>query len=226
MWLTKYFKTSVGRKQLMAITGLIWTGFLVSHLAGNFLILAGADAFNAYTKKLMDLGPLLYVAEAFLLLTFVLHVFLAIQVTKHNKKARGPVGYHVKKNKGGSHFAAATMIYSGILILVYLVYHIWTLKFGAEYVTTIDGEATRDLYRLLLERFANPLYSGFYLITMVVLGFHLAHGFQSTFQTLGLNHPKYTPLIQCTSKGLAIFLALGFSVCTIAAYVLGQGGNY
>ncbi len=216
-----YLQTTIGKKQIMAITGLMWVGFLFSHLAGNFLIFAGPDKFNSYSKSLSDLGPILYVGEAFLLIIFVIHSSLAMYLTIKNKNARGQ-SYKVKHNKGNLNLTASTMAISGIITLVYLVYHIYSLKFGTEYSTIIDGEIARDLYRLMSERFANPYYSGFYLISMLFLNFHLVHAIQSCLQTLGINHPKYTPKIKVISLVLGTLLGIGFSACVISIYI--QGG--
>lgn len=205
-----YFFSSIGKKQVMAITGLGLCGFVISHLLGNLLILVGPDAFNTYAHTLTS-NKLIYVAEAGLVAMFVLHIILAATLRVQNSQAR-PVKYYLKRKTGkGETFASQTMIYTGLILLVFVVLHVMNFKYGTHYDTTVNGVAMRDLYKLVIEYFSNPLYVAWYVFAMIAIGVHTSHGFQSAFQSLGLNHPKYTPRIKDASKIFGIVVAVGFS---------------
>ncbi len=209
-----YFTSSIGKKQIMALTGFGLVGFTASHLLGNLLILVGADAFNMYAYNL-TINPLIYVAEAGLLGMFILHIFLAVILKLQNMSAR-PQGYYVKTKTGrGETFASQTMPYTGLILLVFIIIHLLNFKFGSNYSATVDGVQIRDLYRTVIEYFANPLYVVWYVFAMLTLGLHVSHGIQSVFQSWGFNHPKYTPVIQFASMAYGLFVAVGFSVLAI-----------
>lgn len=209
-----YFTSSIGKKQIMALTGFGLVGFTASHLLGNLLILLGPDAFNMYAYKLTS-NPIIYVAEAGLLGMFLLHLFLAVILKIQNVSAR-PHGYYVKAKTGrGETFASSTMPYTGIILLIFIGLHLLNFKYGSNYSTTVDGVQLRDLYRTVVEYFANPLYVVWYVFAMLTLGLHTSHGFQSMFQSWGFNHPKYTPVIQVAALAYGIFVATGFSILAI-----------
>ena len=208
--------STVGRKILLAITGLCLLGFIIVHLLGNLLMLVSPDAFNIYAHKLVSLGPMLYVAEAILLAIFLIHMVTAIAVTWGNWKAR-PGGYELSKDQGDPSrmtLSSKTMIWTGLVLLVFLIVHLITFKYGpgvAEgYVSEIDGEPVRDLHRLVVEWFNNGIYVAYYVISMGLLGFHLRHGFWSAFQSLGGFHPRLTPWIYTLGVVAGIVLAVGF----------------
>lgn len=209
--------SSVGRKYLMALTGLGLVGFVIAHLAGNFLLyLPNGTAFNRYALKLEELGPLLKLAEVGLFLMFLVHIVFAIQLKIQAKGAR-PQGYARFKTKGGpskTNLASLNMVISGILLLAFVIYHIKHLRLGpgiAEgYVTEIDGKEARDLYALVVESFQKTPVAMLYMSAMVFLGLHLRHGFWSAFQSLGLAYPRYSKHIYCLGLFLAVLLALGF----------------
>jgi succinate dehydrogenase / fumarate reductase cytochrome b subunit len=209
-----YAFSSVGKKQLMGLTGLFLCGFALSHLAGNFLLFAGPEAFNFYAHKLTS-NPLIYVAEALLLGGFLVHIMLAMTLTIQNKQAR-PKGYYVKVKTGrGTTFASSTMPYTGMILLVFVILHLINFKYGAYYTATYEGEEIRDLYRVVIEYFANPTYTAWYVFAMICLGVHTSHGFQSAFQSLGFNHPKYTPTIDKLSMLYGLVVAVGFSALAV-----------
>jgi len=215
-----YLKTSIVKKQIMGLTGLLLCGFLISHLAGNCLIYVGPKAFNSYAHALVS-NPLIYVAEAILASIFLVHIGLGITLTMQNKAAR-PVGYYVKTKTGrGATFASSTMPYTGIIILLFLIWHIVNFKFGTYYEVTHDGIVMRDLYRLLIEYFHNPLHVAGYIFAMLAMGIHLSHGFWSAFQSVGFNHPKYNCLIKCGAKVFAVAMTLGFSALPVFCYFKG-----
>ncbi|MBT3236516.1 MAG: succinate dehydrogenase cytochrome b subunit [Bdellovibrionales bacterium] len=212
------FTSSVGRKYIMAITGLMLSGFLLVHLIGNYLLLIDPALFNAYAHKLTT-NPLIYGAEAILILIFLTHISLAIKLTLENRQAR-PQKYYVRKLSGrGATWASSTMPYTGILILIFLVLHLIHFKYGALYYATYDGVEMRDLHRLVIEFFQLPLHVAIYVATMVLTGFHLSHGFWSAFQSLGFDHPNYFGLIKKISLLYAIVIAVGYSFIPVWVYL-------
>lgn len=212
--------SSVVKKVAMGITGLLLCGFLVSHLLGNFLIFVGADAFNLYAYTLTS-NPLIYGAEAILLIIFLVHLFMGIRVTIENKMAR-PTPYYVKKHTGrGASLASSTMPYTGIVILIFLVLHLIYLKYGTYYETNVDGTTMRDLYKTVLEYFKAPLNVVWYVAAMGALAVHVSHGLWSAFQSIGFSHPKYTPCLKTSSKLFAVAVFVGYSVLPIFCFIQG-----
>lgn len=220
-WIIRYCSSSIGRKQLLALSGAGLLGFLVAHLAGNLLFFAGPDVFNKYSHMLIS-NPALPLAEAGLLGIFVVHVILAIKLSAENKMAR-PTDYAASLCAPYSRFTAKTMIFTGLLTAVFIVFHIVTMKFGPYYETVVEGHKIRDLYLLMVETFTNYGYLGFYVFCMIVLGFHLNHGFWSACQTLGLNHPRYNHILHGLSGLLSFGLAGGFAL--VAIFASFQGGH-
>ena len=213
-----YFTSSIGKKQIMALTGFGLVGFTATHLLGNLLIFFGADVFNLYAYKLTS-NPLIYVAEAGLIAMFLLHLFLAVVLKVQNSAAR-PHGYYVKVRTGrGETWASATMPYTGIILLVFIILHLLNFKYGTNYPTTVDGVEMRDVFKTVVEYFANPFYVAWYVIAMLALGLHTSHGVQSVFQTWGFNHPKYTPVVQTLSLAYGLFVAAGFSILAIYCHL-------
>jgi succinate dehydrogenase / fumarate reductase cytochrome b subunit len=212
-----YLGSSVGKKQVMALTGLALCGFLVMHLLGNFLLLVGPEIFNLYAHKLTS-NPAIYFAEAGLVILFLMHIGLGFRLTVENKLARGQ-RYFMKNRTGrGATVASVTMPYTGAVLLVFIIVHLMNFKYGALYYVTIDGEQVRDVYRVVIEYFANPLYVAWYVFAMICMGIHLSHGFQSTFQSLGFNSPKYTPVIKKIGHVYALALMFGFGGLSIWCY--------
>ncbi|AYF44776.1 MULTISPECIES: succinate dehydrogenase cytochrome b subunit [Halobacteriovorax] len=215
-----YLTNSIAKKQVMGVTGLLLCGFLFSHMLGNFLLIAGKDAFNQYAYTLTS-NPLIYLAEAVLLVIFLSHIFMALKLTIENKAAR-PVKYYMKQPTGrGSTFASSTMPYTGMLILFFLVMHLINFKYGDVYMTTLNGMEVRDLYKTVIDYFASPLNVGIYVLFMITIGIHVSHGFWSAFQSIGFNHPKYMPAIQFISKLYAVILTVGYSTIAIWCHVKG-----
>ena len=205
-----YFTSSIGKKQIMALTGFGLIGFTLTHLLGNFLILVGPDAFNFYAYKLTS-NPLIYVAEAALAGMFIGHILLAVLLKLQNSSARERSYFTKVKTGRGETFASSTMPYTGTVLLVFLIIHLLNFKFGSQYQVTVDGIQMRDLYRTVVEYFANPLYVSWYVFAMLCLGLHTSHGFHSMFQSWGINHPKYTPTIKTLAQAYGLFVAVGFS---------------
>ncbi len=201
---SRLFSSPIGKKMGMALTGLILYGFLIGHLSGNLLLLRGdgGRAFNAYSDYLIN-HPLLIPAELFLVIVFLLHIYLAISVTRDNHRAR-PVGYQNTRSAGGRNFASHTMIYSGALILIFLVLHLKTFKYSEKTGGT--------LYDLVSSTFQQTGYAIWYVIAMIILGAHLWHAFQSALQTLSIRSDK----IKFIGLVLCLVLAIGFGSLPLA----------
>lgn len=215
-----YFRSSIGRKQLVAITGLLLCGFLVSHLSGNLLLMVSSDAFNLYAHKLASLGGLLYVIEGALALIFALHLGLAMKLNLENMKSRGK--YQVKTKTGrGTTFASQTMPYTGVVLLVFLVLHLMNLKFGSYYETTIDGVVMRDLTKTTIEYFSSVGATVWYIVAMIVAAIHTSHGFASAFQSMGWNHGKYFNNVKRLGFIYAVAVGGGFAFLAIYCHMKG-----
>jgi succinate dehydrogenase / fumarate reductase cytochrome b subunit len=218
---SRYFVSSIGRKQLIATSGLLLCGFLVAHLLGNFTLFIGPDAFNLYAHKLMSLGALIYLAEAGLAAIFLLHFGLAVKLTMENKAARGQKYYLKTRTGRGETILSATMPYTGLVLLVFLILHLIQFKFGPMYYTQVDGVTMRDLYRTVVEYFQSPLNTAWYVLAMVAAAMHTAHGFQSAFQTFGWNHPAWMPKVRTLGILYAVLVAGGFAAISIFLHVKG-----
>lgn len=216
------FASSVGTKLLVGVTGLALFIYLITHIAGNALIFFGPTVFNQYAHTLAS-NPLIPVIEIGLLLIFLLHVYKTVTMYLGNQRAR-PIGYVVKRSQGSpsrKSFASSTMIVSGLWLLIFVVVHVKAFKYGAEY----DAGGVRDLYRIEMENFRSPLSVGFYLFSMLVVGSHLWHGSSSTFQSLGFDHPRWTPRILAGTKVVAAVIAGGFILIVLWAHVVQFGGQ-
>ncbi len=217
---SKFFASSLGTKILVAVTGLALFLYLILHLAGNLMVFAGSAVFNEYSHALIS-NPLVVPVEIGLLLVFLVHIFKAVRMTIDSRRAR-PVAYARTEWAGGrsrKSLASATMIVTGILLALFVVVHVKSFKFGSYY--QVAGTEIRDLYRLELEQFSNPWIVAFYVVCMVVVGFHLWHGVSSAFQSLGADHPTYTPRIVLAGKLMAIVIGGGFLIIPLFVYFAG-----
>jgi succinate dehydrogenase / fumarate reductase cytochrome b subunit len=215
----KRFSASVGKKFMMAAAGIVWVLFVIAHLAGNFGIYAGADAYNSYSAKLLSLGPILIFLEAGLVFFLLLHVILGIMVQLGNWGAR-PEKYEVYKSKGGMTVASRTMIWTGGAIILFIIIHLIDLKFG-EHVKNAAGQI--DLYTATVDLLASPIHGIGYLLAVCLVGLHVSHALMSSFRTFGLNHDRYTPAVNAISWLLGIFVAVGYG--SIPVWVLMGGGQ-
>jgi succinate dehydrogenase / fumarate reductase cytochrome b subunit len=218
--------STLGKKILMGLSGLFLSGFIVVHLIGNIaLFYPDKDPFNKYAHFLMSLGGLLYLAELILAALFLGHFIYAIMVTWQNWSSGKPGRYAVVTNQGHPSrktWASTTMIYTGIIIMVFLVLHLLHFKYGPVIMyTTKDGMYIRDLYTLVHQFYGNIWNALFYMVVMVLLGFHLSHGFWSAFQSLGISHPVYTPLLYGLGYLFAIIMGFGFFVIPVWSYFTG-----
>lgn len=222
--LLKALKSQVGRKILTGITGIGLMLFIIGHLAGNLTLFGSADAFNEYTYALESMGVLLYIVEAGLAFFFLLHAYIGISIWWNRRKAR-PEGYEKYQTKGGpSHqtWASRSMIFTGIVLFVFLVIHIDTFKLGETATIVNDGTQMRNLQALVVETFQNPIYAFGYTFVMILLGFHLKHGFWSAFTSLTMKHKKYSAVIYSIGILFAILMAVGFLF--IPLYIYFGGG--
>ncbi|HVN83337.1 MAG TPA: succinate dehydrogenase cytochrome b subunit [Candidatus Binatia bacterium] len=214
--LIRFLTSNIGRKVLMALTGLFLIFFLIIHLSGNLLVFKSAAAFNDYSEKLLA-NELIYVAEIGLLVAFVAHFISGIAVTLQNRAAR-PIGYAVKRRAGHtSHksLASTTMILTGIVVLAFVPIHLITFKYGTHYAVA-GNPHQRDLYRLVIEEFHEPLEVVWYVVAMVIIGFHLWHGFGSGFESLGVAYRK--PLRRF-GQALAVIIAGGFAIIPVLVFL-------
>jgi succinate dehydrogenase / fumarate reductase cytochrome b subunit len=205
-----FLRTSIGKKYIMGLTGLIWAGFVLTHMLGNMLILVSPDIYNKYGHGIVTSG-ILVPAELVLVLALIVHVVMAILLTAENRAARGPQRYAVGPNgdKGGT-LASRTMAIQGSLILVFVILHLITFKYGTYYETMVDGVKMRDLHRLVVEVFHQPGYVLWYTVCLILLGFHLRHGVGSVFQSFGFKNDFYSQKIKKLSIAYALIVALGF----------------
>lgn len=210
-WLTKFLTSSLGQKFVMSLTGLFLMLFLVVHLLGNLQLLKddGGEAFNTYAF-FMTHNPLIKIISYSLYAFILIHAVQGIMLWRNNREARGQVRYAVNHTRS-SERASRNMAWLGIVIFVFILIHMYQfwlqMKMGV--LPAVDVAAydhpVQNLYLPVAEAFRSPIYVLFYVFCMVVIAFHLWHGFWSSFQTLGLNHPRYTPLI----KGVGYVYAFG-----------------
>jgi len=205
-----FLLTTIGKKYLMGLSGLVWAGFVLTHMAGNLLIFAGADAYNKYGHAMIN-NPILIPAEIVLVLSLVVHVTLAIMLTRENRRARGGQDYAVMtKGPKAATIASRTMAVQGSIILFFIINHLIMFKYGTYYETTVDGVKMRDLSRLISEVFHQPGFVVWYVVALILLGFHLSHGVGSIFQSFGMKNEHYAGLIKKLSYTYAIAVAVGF----------------
>lgn len=218
---TGLFSSSLGKKYLMAITGLFLCSFLIIHFLGNIALFTNPVQFNEYTR-FMSSNPIIRVMEIVLVLGFLTHIIDALILTMANKKAQ-PVKYAMNKNK--SSWYSRNMGLTGTIILVFLILHLqsfwYEYKFG-EVLMTIDsnGDEIKDMFTIVKTAFSEWWYSAIYILAMILLGSHLNHGFQSAFQSVGLRHKKYTPTIKMLGVGFSISITIGFISFPIYFFII------
>ena len=214
----RFWQTTVGKKAVMAVTGIILFGFIIGHLLGNLQIYQGPEKLNHYAVTLRSLGPLLWLTRVVLIVSVLLHIWAAFQLWVGHREAR-PIKY-VKKANVNSTYASRTMYWSGPIILAFVIYHLLNFTFGAVHPggQFVEG----SVYNNVVTSFQVWPVSVFYIIAMVLLCLHLYHGLWSMFQTLGFNHPSYTPAIQVLAKIIAIVIAIGYismPIAVLAGYI-------
>ena len=228
-----FFTSSIGRKLLMAVSGLILVGFVFGHLVGNLQIFGEPDRINGYAHFLQSLGPVLWAVRLGLLATAAVHIWAAVVLTLENKKARGAQDYGVKGYIRAT-VASRYMRLTGLVVLAFIVYHIAHFTLGVadsanfksqlpEYTLTEDvrefgfplaakGTKVHDVYSMIFLSFSNPIISGFYILATGLLSFHLLHGFESMFQTFGLRNHRWS----CCLRRFTTLLCLAYFAGNLA----------
>jgi succinate dehydrogenase / fumarate reductase cytochrome b subunit len=202
-WLVKTFSSSIGKKQVQAVTGLLFCLFVAVHLMGNLTIYAGKEAFLSYVDHLHSVEALVTVAEFGLIFFAVLHIGMGLYLFLENRRAR-PVAYAVDKSAGGRTIGSRTGPYTGALILVFVIFHLIRFRF-------VDKMTIND-FTILSNTFAEfGFWTLFYIAGVIVVAVHVSHGFWSGFQTLGLNHPKYMPFVERVGIIFSLIIGIGFA---------------
>lgn len=217
------FGTSLARKYWMALTGLFLCTFLVVHLVGNLVLLKdGSQAdFNAYSH-FMTTFPLIKIVSYLLYGSIVLHAVDGFMLTRQNAAAR-PVKYAKNNAAANSSWASRSMALLGTITLIFIIIHMksfwFEMHFGEVDSTVIDGEEIKDLYTITVAAFQELWYVALYVVSMLALGFHLWHGFQSAFQSMGWNHPRYTPIVKGVGRAFAVIVPGLFAIIPIYLFL-------
>lgn len=219
-WFTRALNSSIGKKFVMALTGICLILFLIIHLINNLTLFAGPELFNTVVKNLDGIKPLVRVIEIILVTISVLHIFNGVRLWWENKQAR-PQTYAVNASSENSTLFSRTMIWSGSIIFIFLVVHLRTMWVSFNFDPNVHHNHT--YYEFVSAAFKDPVYSIAYIIAMILLGFHLNHGFQSAFQTFGWNNKKYFPVIQKIGFFYSWITAILFALIPI--YFLSGGGS-
>lgn len=208
-WFSNFSSSSIGRKFLMGLSGLFLVTFIAVHLLVNSFSLVSADLFNR-GSHFMGTNVFIQIMQFVLAAGFLLHIIMGLVLTMKNNAAR-PVKYAMNKPGENSTFASRSMIYTGLLVLLFLFLHLKDFFIPIKFE---HGSYGTD-YDLLVAVFSNPLYVVLYVVAFILLSIHLYHGFQSGFQTIGVNHPKYTPSIKFLGVLYCIVVGLGFSAIAL-----------
>ena len=228
--ITHIFKSSLGKKYLMAASGFVLFGFVIGHLAGNLQIFLGPEAINRYGHFLQSNPELIWPARIILVLMVGLHIWSAVKVSRENKAAR-PIGY-AEYQPVGSSYASRTMLMSGLIVLAFVIYHLLHFTVQAQYVNLtgrnfvdfVDPEKRHDIFRMMVVGFSNGWVSGFYIVGMGLLCLHLSHGISSMFQSIGWKNQAYGPLLDKGARVAAGLIFLGY-VSIPLAILLGYGSS-
>ena len=205
-------RSSLGKKYVMAVTGLMLLGFVIAHLAGNLQIFLGADWLNDYSEHLEKIPLLLWPARVLLLTALILHMATAICLTIENKKAR-PIPYGVQETVQAS-LASRTMIFTGMAVFLFIIYHLMHFTFGAinpQFYELTDPKGREDIYSMVILNFQNPLIAGVYILALWMLCMHLGHGASSFLQTLGLTREPMLKKMKIAGAVLGWLIFLGFA---------------
>ena len=215
--LTRFCTSSIGRKWIVALTGLALFGFVVGHLIGNLQVFLGQESINRYGAFLQGLGELLWAVRLGLLAMLVLHIIFTIKLHGENRAAR-PTRYAVTEYRAATR-PARWMLLSGIMVLCFIIYHLlhFTVQtIDPSYVALHDAQGRHDVYRMMILGFTNKAASAFYLVGVGLLAMHLNHGIQSMFQTLGLSSGKVAPLWQKGGQAFSWLLFIGYASIPVA----------
>jgi succinate dehydrogenase / fumarate reductase cytochrome b subunit len=202
-WVRGFFGSTIGRKIVMAVSGIVLFGFVLGHMTGNMLIYKGPEAINAYGAGLRKLGALLWAVRLGLFTAAFVHIWAAVSLTRTSLAAR-PIGYQ-QLSPRESTYSSRTMRWSGVLLLLFIVYHIMHFTIGGAHPDFVEG----DVYHNVIAGFRVWPASAFYILAMLALGMHLYHGVWSLLQTLGVNHPRYNRLRNAFAAVFALILVVG-----------------
>ena len=226
--ITHVFKSSLGKKYIMAVTGFVLFLFVIGHLAGNLQIFLGQEAINRYGHFLQSNPELIWPARLTLLLMVGLHIWSATVISLENKAAR-PVGYAVYQPVGSS-YASRTMLVSGSIVFVFIVYHLlhytvlvqylnFTGQDFSAFMEKLPGQVPaerHDIFKMMVVGFTNPWVSAFYVLGLALLSLHLSHGASSMFQSLGWKNEAYRPFLDLAARVVAVMIFLGYTSIPIA----------
>ena len=204
-----FLSRTVGQKAVIGLTGLGLCLFVLIHSAGNMLIFLGPESYNLYAHGLHEFF-LMEVFEIGLLLLFAGHISLSLWLSRKNQKARGGKYKYSAEGEKKTSPAHTALVFQGVVLLVFLVWHLLTFKFGPYYETVHRGQTVRDIYRLVEEVFQNPLYVAGYSLALMVLSVHLARGFSASFRSLGFAHPRYISFIEKFGFLFSAVVSAGF----------------
>ncbi|MEZ4472017.1 MAG: succinate dehydrogenase cytochrome b subunit [bacterium] len=210
--------TTIGKKAIMAVTGVIMVGFVTAHMIGNLQAYSGREVFNAYAAFLHGLSGPLWVARLVLLGSVIAHVWAAISLVRQNRAAR-PVRYQVKQTLATT-YAAKVMPLGGLILVLFIIYHL--LHFTTGHVAPGEFRGWQDAYHNFVTGFQVPAIAGVYVVANIFLGLHLYHGIWSMLQTLGINHPRYNHWRKRAAAGLAVVVAGGnisFPIAVLAGVI-------
>ena len=215
----RFYEAPIGKKAIMALTGVILFGYVVAHLLGNLQIYGDPQQINKYAAFLHDPASagLLWVARSVLLVAVGLHILASIQLWMLKRDAR-PVAY-VKKDDAAATYASRTMMWSGPIVGAFVIFHVLHLTVGAVVPLKDTPAGGPDVHANVIAGFSNPAISAFYIVAMVLLCLHLYHGLWSMFQSLGFSHPRYTPKLKTGAAIFAILIAIGNCSIPIAVMV-------
>ena len=228
-WFAKFLTSSIGKKVIMSLTGLFLISFLLVHLLGNLQLVLAADGgqtFNEYAY-FMTHNPVIKFLSYGLYAFILIHAIQGLLLAYYNRKARGNQRYAVKVDRtAGASKSSIWMGSLGTVILIFIIIHMaqfWLqMKLGNTEMVTYDEEPVKDLYTLVAGVYQNIGFVIFYVVAMIFIAFHLWHGFQSAWQTLGLNHRKYTPLIKAVGYVFSILVPLGFAAIPVIMFLRQQ----
>jgi succinate dehydrogenase / fumarate reductase cytochrome b subunit len=216
--ISSFFSSSVGKKMIVAVTGVVLIAFVIGHLLGNLQIFLGPDWVNSYAEHLRELGPLLWVIRGFLLVNVLLHIFYTISLTLENRRAR-PERYKKKEHVKAT-FASRTMALSGLIVLAFILYHLahFTVRVTDPRFLLLKNDPLNryDVYSMMVYGFQNYFVSGFYVIGLFLLTLHLSHGSSSFFQSLGLNDKKLAAKLATAGRVFAWLLFIGYTSIPVA----------
>jgi succinate dehydrogenase / fumarate reductase cytochrome b subunit len=213
-----FYRSSVGKKMIVAVTGVILILFVIGHLLGNLQIFLGPDWINGYSQHLHDLGPLLWAIRLFLLATVIIHIYVTIQLAIENRRAR-PESY-LDRHYVRADFASRHMVMSGLIVLAFIVYHLahFTVRVTDPRFALLkmDPQGHYDVYSMMVYGFQSYFVSGFYVLGLFLLALHLSHGSSSFFQSLGFNDKKVMPHLVLGGRIFAWFLFVGYTSIPVA----------